>query len=343
MSLHQEIHQQPEVLQKLASSQRDAVENFAAAYGKPRRILIAARGSSDNAARYAKYVLGAFNGIPVTLATPSLFSLYQCTPDLQDTLVIGISQSGESPDLLAVIEEGRHQNCPTLAVTNQPDSPLAQAAEQVLDIQAGTEKSIAATKSYTGQLLAIAMLSAAWAESAEQWRDLERVPGAVISMLGQENRLQGYAESFREMDKCIILGRGYNYATAYEWSLKLTELAYLFVQPYSSADFQHGPIAVVRDGFPVFAVAPRGAVFEGLADLLTRLKQDHRARLMIVSDDQSALDQGDAPVPLSGTLPEWLTPLEAITAGQLFTYHLTIAKGYDPDHPRGLTKVTKTY
>lgn len=343
MTLHQEIHQQPEVLRNLAASQRSRVEDIAEAFGKPRRILIAARGSSDNAARYAKYVLGAFNGIPVTLATPSLFSLYQCTPDLRDTLVIGISQSGESPDLLAVVEEGRRQGSPTLAVTNQPDSPLAQAAERVFDIQAGTEKSIAATKSYTGQLLAIAMLSAAWAKSTEQWEEIEQVSSAVASMLEGENRLQGYAESFREMEKCIILGRGYNYATAYEWSLKLTELAYLFVQPYSSADFQHGPIAVVRDGFPVFAVAPRGAVFTGLAELLTRLKDDHRARLMTVSDDQEVLDQGDAPVPLSGTLPEWLTPLEAITAAQLFTLHLTIAKGYDPDHPRGLTKVTKTY
>jgi len=343
MSLHQEIHEQPEVLQALAETQRPAIEGLAARQGKPRRILVAARGSSDNAARFAKYVLGAFNGIPVTLATPSLFSLYQHPPDLQETLVLGISQSGESPDLLAVIEEGRKQGSPTLAITNQTDSPLAEAAEHVIDIQAGKEKSIAATKSYTGQLMVIAMLSAAWADSTQQWADIEHVPGAVASMLTEEGRLQQYADSYREMENCIILGRGFNYSTAYEWSLKLTELAYLFVQPYSSADFQHGPIAVVRDGFPVFAVAPRGGVFAGLSDLLHKLKEEHRARLMTLSDDQDILDLADVPVPLSGTLPEWLTPLEAVTAAQLFTLHLTIAKGYDPDHPRGLTKVTKTY
>lgn len=343
MALHQEIHEQPRILDRLITGQRRRTEELARSLGTPRRILIAARGSSDNAARYAKYVLGAYNRIPVTLAAPSLFSLYQQPPVLENYLVIGISQSGESPDLLAVLQEAARQGCPTLAVTNRPDSPLADAAEHVFNIQAGEEKSIAATKSYTGQLLAVAMLSAAWADSSREWSAIETVPDTTARMLEQENRLQEFAHKFRAVDNCIVLGRGFNYATAYEWSLKLTELAYLFVQPYSSADFQHGPIAVVRDGFPVFAVAPRGRVFGGLSELLYRLKADKQASLMALSNDPEILDLVDAPLPLSENLPEWLSPVEAIIAAQLFTYHLTIAKGYDPDHPRGLTKVTKTY
>lgn len=343
MSLHQEIFEQPQILSTMFTDQRQKFQQLAEKLGKPRHIFIAARGSSDNAARYAKYVWGAFNQIPVTLATPSLFSLYQQPPDLTDMLVIGISQSGESPDLNAVLKGGNAQGCQTLTITNQSSSPLAEAADEVIDIGAGQEKSIAATKSYTGQLGVIACLSAAWNRDDEQWAQLENLTQVIEKSLDAENVLQRYAELFREVEHCIVLGRGFNYSTAYEWSLKLTELAYVFAQPYSSADFQHGPIAVVRDGFPVFAVAPQGKVFPDLAGLLSRLKSEYRARVLVISNDKNLLDLVDAPVSLDPQLPEWLSPLAAVIPAQLFSYYLTVAKGYDPDHPRGLTKVTKTY
>jgi len=343
MSLRSEILEQPSVLRSMYLSQRQVIQSLARELGKPRHIFIAARGSSDNAARYAKYVWGAFNRIPVTLATPSLFSLYQRPPDLSGMLVIGISQSGESPDLSAVIQDANRQGCQTLAITNAPGSPLGQAAAKVLDIGAGPEKSIAATKSYTAQLQAIAFLSAAWSSSQEQWDQLRKLPDQVQHMLGLEEDIHQFAEGYQDMEHGIVLGRGFNYSTAYEWSLKMTELAYVFVQPYSSADFQHGPIAVVRDGFPVFAAAPQGAVFSGLADTLEELQQDHRAQVMAISDQQRVLDLVDAPLALAPDLPEWLSPLGAIIPAQWFSYYLTKVKGYDPDHPRGLTKVTKTY
>ena len=327
----------------MIENNRQVIQDLVSRIGKPRGIFIAARVSSDNAARYAQYVWGAYNRIPVTLATPSLFSIYRQPPDLRDMLVLGISQSGESPDLSAVIKEGKAQGCRTLAITNHPSSPLGETAEEVIDIRAGEEKSIAATKTYTAQLGTIAMLSAAWNGSDQQWSQIEAIPRWLEGMADLEQEIKTYAEDFREMERCIVLGRGFNYATAYEWSLKLTELAYLFAQPYSSADFQHGPIAAVRDGFPVLAAAPHGKVYPDLYRLLSTLKNKHQARLLIVSDQQEALDLANAPLPLRPGIPEWLSPFPTVVAAQLFSFYLTKAKGYDPDHPRGLTKVTKTY
>lgn len=172
MPLYDEIMEQPDVLAGLLHSQQENIEGIVKSVGKPRGIFIAARGTSDNAARYAKYVWGSYNRIPVTLATPSLFSIYNKPPDLSDLLVVGISQSGKSPDLLAVVEEANRQGCATLAITNQKDSPLANKSTFLIDIQAGSELSVAATKSYSAQLGTIAMLSATWNNHEDQWKEI---------------------------------------------------------------------------------------------------------------------------------------------------------------------------
>ena len=343
MTLLAEIHEQPDRLRGLLS-QRSQVEQIASAIQRraPCFVFLAARGTSDNAGRYANYLWGAANRMPLALATPSLFTYYQQPPTLKQALVVAVSQSGQSPDIIQVIQEGQRQGCLTLAITNAPHSPLAQASELVLDVQAGEEKAIAATKSFTAELLAIAMLSAALAGDETAWQEMESVPGWAAEMLNQEQAIARIAQRYRYMNQCVVLGRGYNYATAFEWALKLKELTYLVAEPYSSADFQHGPIAMVEGGFPVMAVAPQGKVYSSMLAMLTTLRHQHAAELVVISNQDEALSLAQSPVRLPGGIPEWLTPIPAIIAGQLFAYHLTLAKGYNAEAPRGLRKVTET-
>jgi glucosamine--fructose-6-phosphate aminotransferase (isomerizing) len=344
MTLRKEILEQPQVLRRLLEQQGPRAREIARAIQTRRidYIFLTARGTSDNAGLYAKYLWGAMNGLPIALAAPSLFGIYHRPPRLHNALVVGISQSGQSPDIVQVVEEGRRQGAPTLAIVNEPDSPLAEASEFVLDIRAGEEQAVAATKSYTAELMAIAMLAAALADDDEGMQVLRRVPGLVDEVLALEGDIERAAERYRYMTQCIVLGRGYNYATAYEWSLKLKELTYVLAEPYSSADFRHGPIAVVERGFPVLAVTPAGAVHEDLLGLLQRLAEERRAELVVVSNDPRSLALAQTPLSLPALLPEWISPLVAIVPGQLFCYYLTRAKAYDTEQPRGLQKVTRT-
>ena len=213
----------------------------------------------------------------------------------------------------------------------------------MLDVQAGPEKAVAATKTYTSELLALAVLSAALAGNTQSDRaDLAALPGHVRAALSLEPEAGRIAERFSALDRCVVLGRGYNYATAQEWALKLKELAYVFTDVYSTADFRHGPIAIVEPGFPVLAVVPEGAVFADQLALLQRLRDEYGAELVVISDSDRALSLASGKLQLPGGLPEWLTPIIGIVPAQLFCYHLTRAKGYDTENPRMLHKVTLT-
>jgi glucosamine--fructose-6-phosphate aminotransferase (isomerizing) len=291
---------------------------------------------------YAQYLWGSLNRLPVAFAAPSLFTLYDGSPHLQKALVVGISQSGQSPDVVSVLAEGRQQGALTLAITNAIDSPLAQTAAFTLDVHAGAEKAVAATKSYTAELMAIAALSAALTGDEQRLAALWRVPPAVQAALALDGGAEQIATQQREMNRCVVLGRGYNYASAQEWALKLKELAYVFADPYSAADFQHGPIAIVERGFPMLAIAPSGAVLADAVALLRRLRETHGAELFVISDDAEALALGHSALRLPADVPEWLSPLVSIVPAQLYCYHLTRAKGYDTEAPRSLRKVTLT-
>jgi glucosamine--fructose-6-phosphate aminotransferase (isomerizing) len=345
MNLRSEIFEQPAVLDRLFRQQRERAGEMARTIldRGVKSVFLAARGTSDNAALYAKYLWGSMNRLPVALAAPSLFTIYGTPPDLKDCLVVGISQSGQSPDIGAVVTEGRRQGALTLAITNDPSSPLAGQAELVLETCAGTEVAIAATKTYTTQLFAIALVSAAMRGDARMFEALERVPGLVEETLALDSAIERAAQRYRYMDRCVVIGRGYNYATANEWALKLKELASVVAESYSSADFQHGPIAIVSRGFPILAVVPRGAVFADAYGLLSGLVEEHGAELVVVSNEATALALAKTPLPLPADLPEWLSPLVDIVPAQLFCYHLTRAKGYDTESPRGLLKVTRTW
>ncbi len=344
MSLHSEILEQPERLAGLLKTQKGLVEQIAAEIKKRdvSFVMLAARGTSDNAGRYANYLLGSRNGLALALATPSLFTYYQTPPRMKNALVIGISQSGQSPDIVSVLAEGRKQGCLTLAVTNAPESPLAKAADFVLDIRAGAEKAVAATKTYTTELMALAMLSAALDGSHNAWDELDGVAGWTANVIEQDATIAAAAQRYRYMQQCVVLGRGYNYCTAFEWALKLKELTYVEAEPYSSADFMHGPIAMVHGGFPVLAVVPRGKVYTSMIEPLKHMKDELKAELVVISNEKAALDLAQMPISLPADVPEWLSPLVSIVPAQLFAYHLTTIKGYNPEQPRTIHKVTET-
>lgn len=341
--LEREILEQPDVLRQLMSRERENVEALAEVIRKrnPRFVVLAARGSSDNAARYGQYLLGAVNGLPVALATPSLFTIYGRPPRLADALVVAVSQSGQSPDIVGVVEEGRRQGALTLAITNDLDSPLANAAAFVLPLHAGVERSVAATKTYTASLFALAMLSAALAEDKEMFAALQSVPEVIARVVTSAPTIRQASERYRYMEACVVVSRGYNYATAYEIALKLKELTYVLAEPYSSADFQHGPVALVERGFPVIAIVPEGRVTEEMVAFLEHLRE-REAELVVISAREEALRLAQTPLSVPQGIPEWLSPLVTVVPGQIFALGLTRARGLDPDRPRGLRKITLT-
>ncbi len=336
--LERELAEQPEALARLIDRQRANAESIASLFRRPdvQYILIASRGSSSNAARYAQYVLGRAHRVPVAFATPSLYTLYEQPPRLDGALVVGISQSGESPDVKAVIEEAGRQGRPTVAITNDPASPLAVASEAVLPIEAGSEQAVAATKTYINSLGAIALLFAA--TTGAGLGELADVP----ERLGRQLELsRASAEALELLDGGTVVARGVNYGTAFEIALKIRELSGLLFEAYSGADLMHGPVAAVAPGWPVFAVAPSGPARASVAEAIDGVAR-RGARLIIASDDQTLLARADVAFPLLPGVPEWLSPLTSVVPGQLAAMRLARLRGIDLDRPLGLSKVTLT-
>ena len=344
MALRDEIFEQPAAAQRLIGSSAAAFAPVAKALAgrRPDFAVIAARGSSDNAALYAQYLFAVRNSLITALATPSTLTLYGAKPRMANALVIGVSQSGRSPDIVAVLDEARRQGALTIAITNAADSPLNDVADHVIDLQAGPELATAATKSYTTELLALCMLSHVLDTRKEHERDaLGQVPGLMAKALREDENAAELAAQHAGRDHCIVLGRGYGYATAREWALKLQELAQVSASPFSSADFEHGPLALAEPGLPVLVVAPSGVSLNAQTKLLRRLKTEHGAHVLALSDSPEArrLDDG---LRVPAGMPAWLSPIVEIVPAQLYTYHLTVARGLDPEQPRTITKVTKT-
>jgi glucosamine--fructose-6-phosphate aminotransferase (isomerizing) len=345
MTLRDEIQEQPDTLARLI----DRAPVFGRIAERLRiaeldHVLIAARGTSDHAAIYAQYLFGIRLGMPVGLATPSVLSLYGAQLRLGRTLVLGISQSGASPDIVGVLEEGRRRGVPTIAITNDGASPLASTADEVIDLGVGPERAVAATKTYTAELAALALLVAAVERpSGPLAADpaLREVPAAVAAALATEPAIAAAASDLAAAPACVVVGRGYEYATAREWALKLKELAHVVADPYSAADFRHGPVALVDEGFPVLAVAPSGRPAADMEALLRRLRDELGASVLVLSDVAGMRDLGTASVALP-SLAEHLMPIASIVCGQLHALHVTLARNHDPDHPRHIAKVTRT-
>ncbi len=305
-----------------------------------RYIFLAARGTSDNAARYGQYLFGAVNRLPVALAAPSLFTMYHTPPTLDGALAIGISQSGKSPDIVGVLEEARRQGAATVAITNKLESPLAKAAAHVVRLGAGEERSVAATKTYTSQLAVLAMLSLALDDRLNE-EAFAPVVAWMQAALQAEPEAVAAAERIADSDRAVVIGRGYQYCTAHEIALKIKELAGVEAEPYSTADFQHGPKAMAEGGMPAIFITV-GPTFRGETAALADAVRGQGARVVLIGDMQTGAQSGDSKIPVALGEPEWLTPIAAVIPGQLLAFHLARARGLNPDQPRHIRKVTRT-
>lgn len=346
----EEIRHQPEALQKtLESGSRIASElrRHFETHG-PRLIVMVARGTSDNAAQFGRYLIEITTRIPVSLAAPSVLTLYESPLEIRDVLVVGISQSGESTDTNAVLEDARKRGAITVGITNDPQSAMVSLVEYPILIEAGAEESVAATKTYTCQLLALYLL--AYALTGEvRIEGLERFPEWVSQVLALEEDVEEIAARYLFMARAVTVGRGLNYANALEFGLKLMETCYIVTERFSSADLMHGPIALVERSFPVFVFAPSGVTWPSISLVLDRL-QELKAETLIVTDPRNTQARARAarfltlPIePCFGDGPEDLyTPIPYIVPAQLFAAHLASIKGINPDSPRTLTKVTRT-
>ena len=335
-----EIAQQPGVWHQALQRRAEFAEIAGrVAAVRPRFVVLAARGTSDHAALYAKYLIEITLGLPAGLVSPSSLTAYGARPDLRDVLLLAVSQSGGSPDLVQTVEAARSGGALTLAVTNNPASPLAEAAALHLDIGAGPERAVAATKSYTAQLLALYIL-------LDHWRGGTGAAAEALPAIGQdmmaraEREMAACAARYRFAQRLVVTGRGYGYPTAREAALKLMETSYVSAQAFSGADLLHGPVAVLDSQVPVLAVVPAGVAGAAMAPVLPRVRQA-RADLFVVGSPE-AVASADGGFALPPGVDEALSPLLEIVPFQLLALHLAVARGEDPDAPRGLRKVTET-
>lgn len=336
----QEIHEQPEKAARVLESVAGPARLVAAALRRrrPAALVIAARGSSDHAATYAKYLFEMRNRLPVALAAPSAFTVYRRPPDLGSCAVVAISQSGGSEDVVEVVREARRQGGLTVALTNREGSDLAAAADLVLDLAAGEERSVPASKTYTTSLLALALVSQALDPDPTFAAGLASVPEAIERALRLGSELERAARLLAG-PRMVVLGRGFNLATAQEVALKVMETCYVVAESHSVADFLHGPIAMVEPAFPVLLIEASGPTLGGMRALARRLV-GLRARLALLTDRDDGV--AEVVVRLRAGLPEELTPVPFAVAGQLLALSMALYLGHDPDRPRGLRKITVT-
>jgi glucosamine--fructose-6-phosphate aminotransferase (isomerizing) len=335
-----EINEQPAALERTLKGERGKYERV----GRVLRsrdidlVVLVGRGSSDNAALFGRYLLESRVGIPVSLCAPSVFTLYNSKLRLDRALVVGVSQSGEGDDINMVLESARASGAFTLAVTNEAESTMAKIVDEAMLIHAGRERSVAATKTYTGQMLHFYMLAN---ELAEERIEIAGIPDLAAAALSLTDEIRELVERYVFMENCVIVGRGMNYGNSYELALKLMETCYVVAERFSSADFFHGPLAIIERRFPVISFLPNGAVLKSGLELLERLRELKADCLSITNNPEvAALSTRSVIVP--GDIEEILTPIPFIIPGQLFAGLLSDAKGLDPDAPRSISKVTKT-
>jgi glucosamine--fructose-6-phosphate aminotransferase (isomerizing) len=338
-----EIEEQPRVVAGVASDAGRYEQVCARAReAGVRFVLYAARGTSDNAAVYGKYLASILAGLPAGLAVPSAATLYHAPMDLRQCLVVGISQSGRTPDVAEFLRLAGEGGALTVAITNEDDSPLARTANELLPTAAGPELAVPATKTYTSELAALAMLWATWSGHDELVRSLSTtIPEAMRAAIAAEDAVIEAARRLRPAERLLVAARGYHYATALEASLKLEETAYLAAMPYSTADLMHGPIALVDTGWPALLFGHPGPAEATLVEVEDELVR-RGADVIVVAPPGPLLDAAAFTIPLPSGMPEELAPLVAIVPAQLLALHLATARGIDPDRPRGLSKVTRT-
>jgi glucosamine--fructose-6-phosphate aminotransferase (isomerizing) len=335
----QEIAEQPAALARAIANEQNKITQLGRFLRERdiQLIVLAARGSSDNAALFGRYLLEITTGIPVALAAPSVYTLYGAKVNLSKALVVGVSQSGEGVDINRVLECAKDAGAYTLGITNEASSTMASITDETLFTHGGKERSVAATKTYTGQLLMFHLLAAALSETAP---DFAAIPDFAARALTLQEPIKELVERYVFMENCVVVGRGLCYGNAYELALKLMETCYVVAERFSSADFLHGPLAMIERHFPVLVFAPQSVANTGVKALMMQLKELSADTLVITSrPEMSALATRTIHLP---EIDEFLAPIPYIIPGQLFAALLAAAKGLNPDAPRSLSKVTRT-
>jgi glutamine---fructose-6-phosphate transaminase (isomerizing) len=336
-----EIREQADMLRRILADGRLEIRRAANEIRarQPRFVLFVARGTSDHAALYGKYLVETRLGLPAGLASPSTVTTYDAHPRLQDVLVIAVSQSGSSPDLIEPVVRAQEGGAITLALTNAPDSELAGAATCQLDVLAGPEKAVAATKTYTAELLTLFLLVECL--QGRDGADAEPLPDKAHAVLAREDEVANLAVRYRFAEQSVVTARGYNYPTALETALKLMETSYIVAHGFSGADLLHGPMAMIDRGFPVLAIASGGPGSAALRPVLERLKELGADTLVVGDPNLARL--GTIALEVPNLEPEVTSPILAIMPMQQLALHVARQRGIDPDQPRGLNKVTETW
>lgn len=335
-----EIAQQAAVWRRIADAIDNDIARAAASAKKycPRFVLLTARGTSDHAALYAKYLIEIRLGLPCGLVSPSTMTAYSSKPELKDVLMLSISQSGGSPDLVRSLEVARSSGALTIAVTNKDDSPLALAAHEHVDVLAGPERAVAATKSYTAELLTLHLLLSAVSDLGDA--PIDRLCDAGEQLINNDAEVELLAQRYRFASRFVTTARGYSYATARESALKLMETCYVSAQAFSGADLLHGPLAMIDQHVPVLMTASAGIGGAAMRQVTARLAGRH-ADVFCVGNTE-AVAAAKSGIVLPPGIPEELSPLLEIIPFQQLALHTALARGEDPDAPRGLSKVTET-
>lgn len=304
-------------------------------------ICMAARGTSDHAGVFGKYIFETVNGIPVSLSAPSVYTVYEKELKLKNALVIGISQSGKAEDVLEVMRQAKKQNCITVGITNDSNSDIAKEAVYHFSCEAGLEKSVAATKTFTAQMLILSMISAAWAGDTAFIEKLFKLPDLVAETLLLSEEIKEKTKRYRYMNECFVLARGINYPIALETALKVQETSYVRARGYAISDFYHGPMAMIDKDMPVIVLAPKGPMLKQTKEMIDRL-MSIGAEIIVISNDDETLKLGSTAFRIPETENDAISAFLNIVAAQQFACQLAGIKGMNPDSPRGLNKVTIT-
>ena len=338
-----EIKEQPIVIHKMVKNNLEVIKKICEKIKKYdiRFIEFLARGSSDNACMFGRYFMGYLVGIPTGLLAPSLFSLYNSKFNLKNILVFGVSQSGETPEILEVLAKSRKYGAYTIGITNVVNSTISKIAEDVIYLHAGKEKAVPATKTYTAQLSAFYLIGFVLQNNKIMIEKLKTmVPKYITKTLSLEPFIANIAERYRFVNSMLILSRGLNYATALETALKIKETCYIKAEALSTSDFLHGPIAIVKEDLPIIVYASQDPTFDHIYKVVNRIIKEYNAETIVVSSNHKILNLSKIKVPLPGTIDPIFSPIVNIIVGQLLAYYIAKVKNINPDNPRGLKKIT---